>query len=77
MSGGQKEWETMPAKVGSTPQDQGGNNGDNNDYNYGCIDNNNKEKFDGDPDKNSMQPKGSSKGMTTLDYFSDKGPITK
>ena len=69
---GQKEWATTPEKVGTTPQDQGGNNGVNSDYNNGYIDDNNEDNFDGEPEKNSMQLKGLSKGMTTLDHFSDK-----
>jgi len=73
---GQKEWDTMLAKVGSTSQDQGGNNGDNNDYSDGYIDDKNSEdNFDGEPNKNSMRLKGLSKGMNTLDYFSDKGLV--
>ena len=77
MSGGKKEWETTLAKVGSTPQVQGGNNVDNNDYNDGYIDDNNEDNFDGEPDKNSMQLIGSSKGMNTLDDFSDKGLVQR
>jgi len=51
MSGGQKEWDTTLAKAGSTSQDQGGNNGDTNDYSNGYIYNNSKDNFNGEPEK--------------------------
>ena len=53
MLGGQREWETTLAKVGSTPRDQGGNDG-----NDSCIDDNTKNIFNGKPYKDSIQLKG-------------------
>ena len=72
MPRGKQECEIKPAKVGSTPQDQEGSNGDNNNHNSGYIEGI-KKKISGDPNKNSMQPKGTSTGMTTLDHSSPKG----
>jgi hypothetical protein len=53
MSGGKQEWEITPAKVGFTPRDQEGSIGDNNNHNYGYIEDSKEKKIDGDPNKNS------------------------
>ena len=62
MSGGQEERETKPAKVGSTPQDQGGGNGDNNECYRVGVDSNSEKKSRGDPMTLSY-PKGRVKGF--------------
>ena len=52
MSGGKQEWEITPAKVGFTPRNQEGSIGDNNNHNYGYIEDSKEKKIVGDPNEN-------------------------